>query len=516
MRRLTTCVMLASAHLSGSVPATKRLEGLVVPEWDWNPPYDEICLDVPTVTGRNGTEWTNNSRGLFIARPDGVPPAGGWPVLMTFTIIDFPTQKPCGLDGHTPSAQVPLAETCVAAFGQVCGTQLNQSYYGCRNCTYTHAGFLESHGCTGTSLSQIVGPSESGWPKPLCPQLPPLDAVCEEELSQKCPLGQARQYTDCELCVDQALRNASSGVHCGMAPESTRLLFCAGYVRPPYTELFSPFGSPHAMGMGCSCLNGTTYGCSAPAKNSTHHMPTGAGCTIDMFAGGLWMQRVKQYAIANGIAVLVANTYYLDAWESYPEDWEGGFDPPFFAALDAAMGSSTSPPPLRDLNPKQIAVHGWSGSAQMVSWVIQLHASGQLGGLRIIAGIMAAGGSYACYYTPPQARGVCANCTVGGSTFGDLLQCSNVSKANGQEPLCNYCCMCARCFPALFEIIHCLTRSTLQVLTDSQKTGTRRTRRTTYRTRGPSCIKLKWIPVRTRVPQRTTTTKCSAMVPILS
>ena len=69
--------------------------------------------------------------------------------------------------------------------------------------------------------------------------------------------------------------------------------------------------------------------------------------------------------------------------------------------------------------------------------MIQLWASGQLGGLRVVAGIMSAGASYACYDTPPLARGVCANCSMSGSV---QLGCSNVTKSKGVEPNCEYCC----------------------------------------------------------------------------
>jgi hypothetical protein len=208
----------------------------------------------------------------------------------------------------------------------------------------------------------------------------------------------------------------------------------------------SPFASPNATGMACSCFNGSEYDCPPPVNG---HHARGSGCDIDVFAGGMWWQRTKQFAVANGIAVVVVNAYLLDGWESYPEEWDGGYDPPFFAAFEAAIGNPSSTSALRVLNPRQIIVHGWSGGAQMVSWVIQLYASGLLGRLRIVGGIMSAGGTYACYYEPPLSRGQCSNCTPGGSSFGALLPCSNVTKAAGQEPLCNYCCTFSPCFSSL-------------------------------------------------------------------
>ena len=36
-------------------------------------------------------------------------------------------------------------------------------------------------------------------------------------------------------------------------------------------------------------------------------VPPGGFCDFDVFAGGLWSQRVKQYLLNNGIAVMEAN-----------------------------------------------------------------------------------------------------------------------------------------------------------------------------------------------------------------
>ena len=93
---------------------------------------------------------------------------------------------------------------------------------------------------------------------------------------------------------------------------------------------------------------------------------------------------------------------------------------------------------FRDLDPNNVAFHGWSGGAQMVSYLFELSASGKLPGFGIAAGVMTAGGSYACYDTRPKARGVCAHCNA--STSGPVEGCSSDLVARGITPSCMFCC----------------------------------------------------------------------------
>ena len=91
-------------------------------------------------------------------------------------------------------------------------------------------------------------------------------------------------------------------------------------------------------------------------------------------------------------------------------------DPPFFAALTDAMHGKglqidgPAGPALRSLNPHKLIFRGWSGSAHMVSWLIQAVATRQLTGIGIAAGLMFSGGSYGCFDEPPVARGSCGAC----------------------------------------------------------------------------------------------------------
>jgi hypothetical protein len=169
-------------------------------------------------------------------------------------------------------------------------------------------------------------------------------------------------------------------------------------------------------------------------------------CNLDIFFGGLWWQRIKQLLLHNNVAVMVVNPYYFDSWEAWDSVWDaaGSYDPPVFKALADflapadvhASDRALAPPLFRDLNRNNVAFHGWSGGAQMVSYLIELAASGHLPGLGVAAGVMTAGGSYGCYDTPPAARGVCSNC----SASHNLVGCSSDLVKHGIQPACSFCC----------------------------------------------------------------------------
>ena len=91
-----------------------------------------------------------------------------------------------------------------------------------------------------------------------------------------------------------------------------------------------------------------------------------------VFAGGLWSQHLKQYLLNNGIAVLEANNYVDDGWQSWADQWNGGYDGAFFKSLSAAMHEVGGPLAAK-LNPDRVAFRGWSGSAQMVRIVNHHH-----------------------------------------------------------------------------------------------------------------------------------------------
>ena len=81
---------------------------------------------------------------------------------------------------------------------------------------------------------------------------------------------------------------------------------------------------------------------------------TGCSCDFDVFAGGLWSQHLKQYLLQNGIAVMEANNYVDDGWQSWSDEWSGGYDGAFFTSLAATMNEEDGP--LAKLNPRKMFV----------------------------------------------------------------------------------------------------------------------------------------------------------------
>ena len=442
---------------------------LTVPDWTWEPAPAQVfqhCLALPNVTGDWYNEtitWTNNSRMLSIAVPKGAPPPGGWPVMIDLLVIDYPSlygQPMCGLDGNSNPAtrDYPASKKCQALGKQLCGDKLNATHFQCTGC------FSKNR----TELLTVCEHEEVYTLEKQCrpePPLMPLNKSCTEALVDHCnwtfsipddSKGQRFRHHNCTLCVAKAQLNLSThaGSECPQvngAPHSAawnqsvefarydmEQQFCdrgkskhggAGGVRVPHVRAFAPFVSPQHLAMGCSCINGsdpTKFRCLPPYDDDQHghpFVPPGGFCSFDVFAGGLWSQRFKQYLLNNGIAIVEANNYVDDGWESWDDEWEGGYDAMFFKQLAAAMraggsadgrwyssphgtdssdggGGGGALAALSSLNPSRVAFRGWSGSAQMVSWLINQDARGKLPGLKVKAGIMMAGGSHACYNWP--------------------------------------------------------------------------------------------------------------------
>jgi hypothetical protein len=57
-------------------------------------------------------------------------------------------------------------------------------------------------------------------------------------------------------------------------------------------------------------------------------------CSFESLAGQQWEMRLRQFLLANGVAVLQPNPSTSDVWEFYGQDtWDTGQDKPFFQAL---------------------------------------------------------------------------------------------------------------------------------------------------------------------------------------
>eukprot|EP01065_Artemidia_motanka_P035289 TRINITY_DN43203_c0_g1_i1.p1 TRINITY_DN43203_c0_g1~~TRINITY_DN43203_c0_g1_i1.p1 ORF type:complete len:397 (+),score=126.30 TRINITY_DN43203_c0_g1_i1:75-1265(+) len=165
-------------------------------------------------------------------------------------------------------------------------------------------------------------------------------------------------------------------------------------------------------------------------------------CTIDDWSGLLWHNRIKQYLVSNGVAVLVVNPHELNGWQYNKQrnesTWEDGTDRLLLAELSRMMKSGE----LGPLDASRVVFRGWSGGAAMVSWTAQLAATGQLG-FTMKGGVHLSGGSYNSYATPPYAHGVCAHCNVSCNvSWGQPGGCSTRPQTwpeGTTTPCCDYC-----------------------------------------------------------------------------
>ena len=134
---------------------------------------------------------------------------------------------------------------------------------------------------------------------------------------------------------------------------------------------------------------------------------------------------------------------------SAQQAWDGGLDKPFlFKLLSEIKAGAYGGLGTGVLNVDKLIPAGYSVGAQMVSWLIQVHASGQMKPYgEVVAGVMFAGGSYNCYNQGSQATGHCSSCSIEGGCDPDLptppsvLGCSNTMlKQTGKQPCCDLCC----------------------------------------------------------------------------
>lgn len=174
-------------------------------------------------------------------------------------------------------------------------------------------------------------------------------------------------------------------------------------------------------------------------------------CDYDQQSGAMWDQRLKQYLVANKVAVLQLNPRYTDLWDNSPLWWDGrdpsgygGADKLWLTSFFAQLKAGRFGP----LDASNTVLHGWSGGAQMVSWMTQVLAvngTALFPGVSVKGGVMLSGGSYTCY-NDKQSReggmepvGTCKGCVEGGPEHcQDDAKCSSCDAAI--QPYCDQCC----------------------------------------------------------------------------
>ena len=179
--------------------------------------------------------------------------------------------------------------------------------------------------------------------------------------------------------------------------------------------------------------NGTHPGPS-PSPYPPHHHGRGE-CDYDQEAGALWNQRLKQYLIANGVAVVVINPYTEDSWDAGPWWWDSGVDKPFLSKVFQMIAAGE----MGKLDKDRVVIRGWSGGAQMVSWLMQVIATNKTFGdtMTMRGGVMMSGGSYNCCTRAPPVPPICRPL----ADHNSLVSCQSLSARNTlcSSSLCRAC-----------------------------------------------------------------------------
>lgn len=174
-------------------------------------------------------------------------------------------------------------------------------------------------------------------------------------------------------------------------------------------KTFTAFATPEQTLASCYAANETTApgptSCVCTRKMGSNHgladwrlvccsfEPPHAGAD-DQASGALWDQRLKQYLVANGVAVLQVHPRSEDMWDNNPMWWAGndtkslgGKDAPWLATLFAELRAGA----FGELDLGKLVLHGWSGGAHMVSWLIELLYSGAVkyDGVQLAGGVPA-------------------------------------------------------------------------------------------------------------------------------
>ena len=103
-----------------------------------------------------------------------------------------------------------------------------------------------------------------------------------------------------------------------------------------------------------------------------------AECDWNINAGAIWDQRLKQFLLNNGVAVIEANPYVTDVWDTGDAWWNGwtdhsghvngGRDKGFLPALFNSIEEGEFGP----IDTSRTFFHGFSAGAQMVSWMFEV------------------------------------------------------------------------------------------------------------------------------------------------
>ena len=188
--------------------------------------------------------------------------------------------------------------------------------------------FLLSRGCTHELIEKGCSPPV-GCEAAI--KSHPLTRIEAKQCATSCVRREkkGRRCPACEKCEQAAMQDpATTEGNCSFIAVSDG---CGDHSKDPQgrtmAEDYLPFDSPPQLMEPCSCfLPNGTYSCRTIPDHGNHMEPA-AGCSFDLLAGVMWFQRQKQYLLANGIAVVVANTRLFDGWNIDLASWKTGEDP---------------------------------------------------------------------------------------------------------------------------------------------------------------------------------------------
>lgn len=433
---LAVPLWVASAVVSGGA--------LVEPEWDFDMSKQarsgSVCFDAST---NHAPAMENNTRWAHWAAPIGAPPPTGFPFFVFFTVVGWtPANRTCG-NGWRPYRPPPLPPKCEAALEQQCGAEAAAAANSCGS--------------------------------------PPSWSSCN--------------FTACKRCVARVAESpAVERLNCSggrvnqkhpSLPYAWGGSFCYGAVDGHHKERPVPYGAFATPSQSIQ------WGFNGDLTINQSLLAVESAAADFPQAGLMWVQRIKQYLLSNGVGVLVLTPYESDSWDwDSTVDWDAGLDKPYLAKLAAAMQAGTFPPPagrgpgaaggadvprlqppLFDTN--RVVVGGYSVGAQMASWMVQVHATKTFTrSVNVSAAVMMSGGSHLCYRNNPRsstgsrrqppdpslpALAQCANCNSsmkcgtqelrvpepGGKSrmvAQPTQNCSDTYIDPARPPCCQYCC----------------------------------------------------------------------------
>ena len=260
-----------------------------------------------------------NTRLVFYALPEGTPPPGGWPIYALFQ--PWQTVAPSGSPSCGPLYPPFVVQSCVALMRERCPD--NTDLEACSNCTRalrrSDAAAYEAANCSSAQTNQL-------W--------------CRQQGQQRSRLHENR---------------------------------------PPFQE-------PASVLAPCIAANGS-WDPEGQMINGTRtsgkqYGPGVTRCSFGAVNGRVWAQRLNQFLLANGIAIVQINPAQGDSWvgSAYTTSaWQQGDDRPFLQTLFGQMHSGEfGGLGAGVLNPHRLSVSGYSVGAQMVSWMIQVQATGEM------------------------------------------------------------------------------------------------------------------------------------------